>query len=38
LRERLAAGAPEAVTPPQGVLADTFEQDLNRNLTLLFRR
>jgi hypothetical protein len=38
LQERLAAGAPGARTPPTGVLADSFEQDLNRNLTLLFRR
>jgi len=38
LQERLAAGAPDARTPPAGVLADSFEQDLNRNLTLLFRR
>lgn len=38
LRGRLEAGAPGARTPPTGVLADTFEQDLNRNLTLLFRR
>jgi hypothetical protein len=37
LTSRLAAVAP-APTPPPAVLAETFEQDLDRNLALLFRR
>jgi hypothetical protein len=37
LRGRLAAAAP-APAPPPAVLAETFEQDLDRNLALLFRR
>jgi hypothetical protein len=37
LRGRLAAAAPAPTTPP-AVLAETFEQDLDRNLALLFRR
>ena len=35
----LASAAPgHRTTPPPTVLAETFEQDLDRNLALLFRR
>lgn len=37
LRERLVAVAPGPTAPP-AVLAETFEQDLDRSLALLFRR
>jgi hypothetical protein len=36
--ERLAAAAPTAAPETMDVLAENFEQDLNRNLALLFRR
>jgi len=36
--ERLTAAAPAPVAAPQDVLAENFEQDLNRNLALLFGR
>jgi len=38
LANRLAAAAPTPAGPPPAVLAETFEQDLDRNLALLFRR
>ena len=38
LRAHLAAAAPASETLPPAVLAETFEQDLDRNLAVLFRR
>jgi len=38
LRHRLAEAAPGPQPIPSDVLSDTFEQDLDRNLALLFRR
>jgi hypothetical protein len=38
LRGRLNAAAPVSRPPTTDVLADTFEQDLDRNLALLFKR
>jgi len=38
LRHRLAEAAPAPRSTPTAVLAESFEQDLNRNLALLFRR
>jgi hypothetical protein len=38
LRARLAAAAPASDTRAPTVLAETFEEDLDRNLALLFRR
>jgi hypothetical protein len=38
LSTRLAAAAPAPSSAPPIVLAETFEEDLDRNLALLFRR
>jgi hypothetical protein len=38
LRGRLAAAAPEPVAGTSAVLAESFEEDLHRNLALLFHR
>jgi hypothetical protein len=38
LRGRLAAVAPAPAGLPPAILAETFEQDLDRNLAALFRR